>query len=144
MSQKVARTSLPACKNELLFGAASPAGGVGLVTTCSSSRSSAQSADTRCLCRACAALNTCLLASLYLCSTSNSHHAIYVLSPDTFLYIVIMLTGASGTWWAVCCAHPAFVEKKSGGESRLVADFSAQPVGWAELTPITLHNLLER
>ena len=76
MSQKVARTSLPACKKELLFGAASPADGVGLVTTCSS----AQSADSRPLCRACA-LNTRLLASSALiCSTSNSRDALYSVS----------------------------------------------------------------
>ena len=39
-------------------------------------------------------------------------------------------------------AHPA-AEKKVGGESRLVADFST--TGWrrAELTPITRHNLLQ-
>lgn len=142
MSQKVARTSLPACKKELLFGAASPAGGVGLVTTCSSS--SAQSAETRPLCRACALNIRLLTSSALMCSTSNTHLAIHVLScyfsPHQNVIFRQMMALGPGEQSS---AHPA-VPKKAGGESRLVADFSAQPVGWAELTPITLHNLLER
>ena len=151
--KKLARPHCRLCKKEQLFGAAAPAAGVGLVTTCSRRKEGGGGGGGRnqlVVGTACAAhaLNTRLLppSPLLICSTYNSQHAICVVFWYCTPHLNVSLSpaGAFGALVEQSCAHPGAEKKAGGGESRLVADFSAQPVGWAELTPITLHNLLRQ
>ena len=88
----------------------------------------------------------CYPHPLLICPTYNSQHAICVVFWYCTPHLNVSLSpaGVFGALVDQSCAHPGAEKKAGGGESRLVADFSAQPVGWAELTPITLHNLLRQ